>query len=226
MTPLRARLGLAAFAVLTGGLVINLHVLQPPGRGLGTSPEARINELNGTEMKTASAAPASTSGRPGEVMADRDGSSELTRAIQRELAAKGYETGGVDGIASPVTQAAIMAYEADNGLAVSGEPRQGLLQHIVLGVTGELPGASRDRPPAPSTSQGGLGTAAEGIIRSVQASLRRLGYTSSSEDGRLGPDTILAIRKFEADQRMPATGRISGELVAKLASLAGRSSSR
>jgi peptidoglycan hydrolase-like protein with peptidoglycan-binding domain len=219
-------LGLAAFAVLTGALVINLLVLQPPGRGLGTSPEARINELNGTAMKTASAAPAPTAGRPGEVMADQDGSSELTRAIQRELAAKGYETGAVDGIASPVTQAAIMAYEADNGLALTGEPRQGLLQHIVLGATGDLPGAGRDSSPAPSTSEGGLGTAAERIIRSVQASLRRLGYAASSEDGRMSPNTILAIRKFEADQRMPATGRVSGELMAKLAALAGRSSSR
>ena len=44
---------------------------------------------------------------------------ELTRAVQRELKAKGYETGVVDGVAGLVTRAAIMAYEADHGLTLT-----------------------------------------------------------------------------------------------------------
>ena len=41
--------------------------------------------------------------------------SDLTRAIQRELKAKGYEAGAVDGVIGLVTRGAIMAYESDAG---------------------------------------------------------------------------------------------------------------
>ncbi len=49
------------------------------------------------------------------------------RALQRRLTAKGYDTGGVDGVIGDNTRDAIRAYQADQGIAVTGEPSLSLL---------------------------------------------------------------------------------------------------
>jgi peptidoglycan hydrolase-like protein with peptidoglycan-binding domain len=131
--------------------------------------------------------------------------------VQRELKVRGYETGAVDGAASPVTRAAIMGFEFDHGLPLTGRPNQELLKYILLG--GARPKAAR--PSAAPTAE------AEGVIRSVQTSLSRLGYKPGRIDGRLTPGTARAIREFEVDQSLPESGRISGPLVARLERLAG-----
>ena len=48
----------------------------------------------------------------------------------------------------------------------------------------------------------------------------QLGYMTTVPDGRLNDTTRRAIRKFEVDRKLKETGRISGELLAKLTSLA------
>lgn len=133
---------------------------------------------------------------------------QTTRAVQMALAAKGYETGGTDGIAGPVTQAAILAYEVDNGLPLTAEPSDVLLAKIKDGRRGTATAASL----AP-------GPKADALIRSVQVSLGKLGYKVGRADGRLGETTIAAIRAFEKQQAMPDTGRISGDLLTRLTRL-------
>lgn len=133
---------------------------------------------------------------------------ETTRAVQMALAAKGYETGGTDGVAGPVTQAAILAYEVDNGLPLTAEPSDVLLARIKDGRRGTATAASL----AP-------GPKADALIRSVQSSLAKLGYKVGRADGLLGEATIAAIRAFEKQQAMPDTGRISGDLLTRLTRL-------
>ncbi|MBY0225398.1 MAG: peptidoglycan-binding protein [Hyphomicrobium sp.] len=133
---------------------------------------------------------------------------QTTRAVQMALAAKGYETGGTDGIAGPVTQAAILAYEVDNGLPLTAEPSDVLLARIKDGGRGTATAASL----AP-------GPKADALIRSVQVSLGKLGYKVGRADGRLGEATIAAIRAFEKQQGMADTGRISGDLLIRLTRL-------
>ncbi len=136
---------------------------------------------------------------------------EVVRSVQRALEARGYETGGADGIAGAVTRAAILAYEADHGLPLTAEPTAELARRIVEG-----PGS------APRVGAAALapGVRAEELIRSVQQTLNRLGFQAGKPDGRLGEATIAAIRAFEKQNRMADTGRISGELVARLTRLA------
>ena len=50
--------------------------------------------------------------------------------LQRLLTAKGFDTGGSDGVIGAKTKAAISAYEASVGLPVTGEPSQTLLQRL------------------------------------------------------------------------------------------------
>jgi peptidoglycan hydrolase-like protein with peptidoglycan-binding domain len=225
MTPTAVRFGLLAFAVLTGAMTTNIFVLQPPGRQIAGLDAARSS---GTPDDSAASwsgrTAARNEGAPGAAvppmetgtlkpLAETADRSDLTRAIQRELKSKGYEAGAVDGVAGLVTRGAIMAYESDAGLPLTGEPRQALLQHIVLGSAQIRPLGDGDQtPPGPE---------ADAVIRAVQRALHQLGYVTSPPDGRLNDETRRAIRRFEADRKLAETGRISGELIAKLASIAG-----
>ena len=57
-----------------------------------------------------------------------DENSETIRAIQRELRQRGYGAWSSDGVMRPVTRAAIMAYEHDQGLPLTGEASEALLK--------------------------------------------------------------------------------------------------
>ena len=71
-----------------------------------------------------------------------------------------------------------------------------------------------------SGSSAELSPQAEQIIRTVQEWLLALGYIVGKVDGRHSEDTQRAIRKFEMEQGFPPTGRVSGQLVAHLARVA------
>jgi peptidoglycan hydrolase-like protein with peptidoglycan-binding domain len=198
MTPLRLQLGLASFAALSGAVLINMLYLQPglrtPYVELGPSPEAQSRQHPLAPVPAA---------------ATQD-TSEVTRAIQRELDSHGYGIGTADGVASLITRAAIMAYEFDHGMPLTGDPSQELLGAIVLGTataTTAIPSAK-------------TGPHAEQVIRTTQQSLVGLGYGPIKIDGFMGEATVRAIRRFEHDQSLTETGRISGQLVARLARLA------
>ena len=134
---------------------------------------------------------------------------EIVRSVQQLLGQKGYEPGTPDGVAGLVTRAAVMAYEHDNGLPLSGEPAEQVLRHL------QGQGASKEQRAQlgrqPRSAQ------AEQVIRSVQQSLAALGYFSAKVDGRHGEDTVRAIREYEMDAGLVPTGRVSAPLLLKLA---------
>lgn len=226
MSPSAVRFAFVSFALLTGAMATNIFVLQPPSR-LASLPPARdagSGSATGWSARsnTPSTATEAAAAKPGSVVppletgglrpiAEIANRSDLVKAVQRELKAKGYETGTVDGVPGLVTRGAIMAYEEDAGLPLTAEPRQALLQHLVLGSAGNAASGGAGKPPGPE---------AENVIRAVQRAFRQLGYVTTLPDGRLNDSTRRAIRKFELDRKLKETGRISGELIAKLASLA------
>lgn len=222
MTPFAVRFSFLAFALLFGAMAANIFVLQPPREIAGAGrPDAAAGEALAWREPSGSL-PAATGSSPqsGAYVPPVETSavgpvtganrSDLTRAIQRELKAKGYEAGAVDGVPGLVTRGAIMAYEVDSGLPLTGEPRPALLEHLVLGSGGQRGDEART-PPGPE---------AEAVIRAVQRAFRQLGYLTTLPDGRLNDQTRRAIRKFEIDRKLDETGRISGELLSKLAGLA------
>lgn len=228
MTATTMRLGLVAFAVLGTAALVNITTLQPSG---GRSAGARATAPG-------SPAPSVAAAEERRALAEREGvaraavpraapepspaatsaatsAQDVIRAVQRELKDRGYETGAIDGQPGLMTRAAIMAYEHDRNLPLSAEPTSQLLKTILMN-TAEVTSATRSVPPIEQSMQ------ATHVIRTVQQSLVTLGYTPGKVDGRLGDDTVRAIRDFEHDQGMPETGRISGQLVARLARLAGQ----
>ena len=110
-----------------------------------------------------------------------------------------------DGVAGIGTRAAIMAFEHDHGLPLSGEASEPLFERILFGAAASLEPAGAARP-----------SEAEQTIRAVQKALVALGYEVGRVDGRLGEDTIKAIRDFEVDRGLVPKGRVSAELLARL----------
>jgi hypothetical protein len=72
---------------------------------------------------------------------------------------------------------------------------------------------------APS-STASVGTSAR--IMAVQRVLSEFGYGQLRSSGTLDEPTSAAIQKFEADRKLPVTGRLSDRLLSELATMTGR----
>jgi peptidoglycan hydrolase-like protein with peptidoglycan-binding domain len=142
----------------------------------------------------------------------------LIRAIQRELSARGFDVGPIDGRLNAKTRAAISAYQSNEGMTVTGAASDELLHHILLGDSVK---------PASTGSVGAMGgagskTKEDGEVKAVQQILADLGYAPGTIDGALGPATASAISAFQRDRKIRQTGRITPELLHELKRVTGR----
>lgn len=210
-----------AFAVMTLSVAVNLFAMQGERAGARIETSAlqgggvRPTGLVGAEDLGPARAPEAKALKvapPPDAALPPVNSAELTRGIQRELNARGYDAGPPDGVVGQVTRAAIMAYEYDYGLPLTAEPSQELLSQIILGSSGPP-------PHVPAAAARRIGADAEAVIRNVQSQLQAQGYSAGPIDGKPGDQLARAIRAFEIDQKLKETGRISGPLVSRLVRL-------
>jgi peptidoglycan hydrolase-like protein with peptidoglycan-binding domain len=221
----QAQVALLSFVLLAGGVTYNALYMQDDALGnrrtasetTSRPPEdltrrAQVPPTGKASQADAGkrTAPKSNSGKsevvtgalPDQVSAD------TIRSIQRELGVRGFGPVPSDGVLLPITRAAIMAYEYDHRLPLTGEATEALLARLTLGV------------PAASNASGAgevRSAQAEAVIKQVQRLLVAHGYRPGSVDGRFGPETVAAIRAFEHDQGLaPAKGRVSAEVLTRL----------
>jgi peptidoglycan hydrolase-like protein with peptidoglycan-binding domain len=122
--------------------------------------------------------------------------------IQRELNRLGYNAGPVDGWMGARTREAIQAYQRDHGLLVDGQPTSSLLSHVR--DTARRGRSEPARPSPESSSQ---------QVADIQDALRALGYEVGRQSGRLTDETRAAIRSYESDHGLLASGQPSAELL-------------
>lgn len=214
MVPGRIKLQLFAFLLLSGGVIANILVFQPMSlsrqvvqadpadRYAGFGSTGALSD--GKEMPTPRYADGVRQKTdPGQTAQAAD----VARAVQRELKLRGYKADDSDGAETSVMRAAIMAFEYDHGMRLTGRPSQPLLKSILLGE-----GSSKGR----SDVSSGQSAEAREMIRYVQKMLAELGYRPGTASGTFNSSTKVAIRKFERDQALPVTGRVSGALVARI----------
>lgn len=234
MTPQQARIALCTFLLLAAGVAINALFLQPQPTMASRAvverplPRSAADRMRGTPDpsqtgRASPRAPAAVDQRPqrsarlnadsatadvapGASGADED--IETIRALQRELRLHGYGTLVSDGVMRPVTRAAIMAYEHDNALPLIGEASEALLKRVLLGASATV------EPSAAARKVSSL--RAEQVVRMVQELLTGLGYQPGGINGRLGEETVRAIREFEMDKGLAVKGRISAEVLTRL----------
>lgn len=221
------RIGLFTFAALSLAVSCNLFLMQ--GRRINNSvetsailkpdaPSARVSAgVSETRAQSEQAnavivPPPQPATRPLPVAVAPPVSTisrmDMVRSIQRGLAAQGYEPGSADGLMGLMTHAAIMAYEADNALALTAEPSEELMRRVELGPRPAA--AQRKGPPEVKTLE------AATLIRNVGTWLAAIGYPVAKTETGMTPALVRAIRDYEASQKMPETGRISAPLVARL----------
>ncbi len=164
----------------------------------------------------------------------------LVALIQDRLGRAGYDPGPVDGRFGARTQGALIAFERDAGLPVTGQPSRTALAALeqrlanrnaaspsvlapapAQAATTTAPARAPGQPvnliqPAPSR----VPTTAsdESLIFLIQHRLRTAGYSPGRFDGRINEGTVNAIRAYQADRGLPVNGTPSRALLDRLES--------
>lgn len=128
--------------------------------------------------------------------------------LQEELAAHGYKPGPADGKLSDRTRRAIRQYQKDAGLQVNGVASKELLDHMKFAL-----------PKVNAKADGGVAAApARELVSGVQRQLAERGYYRGEIDGRVGPATREAVRRFQTDAGLPVSGVVDQRLLGELSS--------
>ena len=209
-----ARLVFLAFLGLTGSIIYNALYLQNVHSG-GTDAAAR-KATPASAVEVTKLPPVRTDLPPLE--RGGQGQSLAIRAVQRELGARGFDVGTVDGTLNDKTRAAISAYEKAHGLPVTGMATDELLRHILLGdsvqPSGTTGSVAEEAAPANVTKRAN--------VRAIQQVLADLGYSPGPVDGEMGEATTRAISAFQHDRKLAETGQITPELLTELERITGR----
>src|SRR5437764_2056228 len=112
--------------------------------------------------------------------------SALVRALQRRLARAGDKPGPVDGRYGPLTEQAVGRFQADHGLQVDGIAGPRTLATLGSPKMVLYPGAGFDEPEGSR------------LVRELQRHLSQAGDKPGRSDGRYGPLTEQAVRRFQA----------------------------
>jgi peptidoglycan hydrolase-like protein with peptidoglycan-binding domain len=227
------RLCVVVFLTVAAAISINALYLQDAPRIAGVamqtpapSADAPISSAAATASLPKSALAASAASRaettvamaeavarPAPVRtATKPAPAKLVKAIQRELSDRGYAVGADNGVLGLQTRAAIIAYEFDEQMPLTGDPSEAVLKSLIFGQ---------------ATKKGGPGTAERferrrRLVAEVQEALAEMRYRSGPADGHLDAATREAIRKFEGDRRLQAGGRLTERVLLELVIVTGR----
>lgn len=138
---------------------------------------------------------------------------KVVQAIQRELKLHGYRPGtGTGPSAELATKSAIISFEFDHGLQLTGEPSETLLKSLLFSSTkGRQARAQSDKFEKNQE-----------LVREIQAILAQLGFSSVTADGAMTEGTREAIKRFEASRKLPESGKLGERLLLEIIAVSGR----
>ncbi|MBC8050124.1 MAG: peptidoglycan-binding protein [Chitinophagales bacterium] len=221
----RTTLAGLSFLGLTAAISINALYLQHGGSHLPV--EARVKDAEAAEANPPTAAlkpvtgslqgadaqsrpsppPAKEAARPLAVGV------ETIKAVQRELARRGYSVGAEDGRVRIITREAVIAYEFDRRLALTGEPSEALLKDMLFAPI--IPRAERNLDARRYEAS------AQMVVR-VQEVLSSLGFGPSAVSGQMDAATRVALRQFQSHRKLAANGELSERVLLEMSVVAGK----
>lgn len=142
---------------------------------------------------------------------------ELTRAVQKKLAAAGYYKGVVDGDAGSMTHAAIRRFQLAEKLKVTGEINHQTLERLGLGSIEPAPDYTAIGwffPNGPLASAGINRQVA--AIRSAQEKLAAAGLYAGPHNGMPGGNLAAALREWQAERGLAVSGKLDSRTVEAL----------
>jgi peptidoglycan hydrolase-like protein with peptidoglycan-binding domain len=221
MGPTRIRLFALIFIGVATAISVNALYLQDPRYAAGGANMAAQQDAGARSVTAAlpssaksvsanEAAPPSAA-EPRTVRAEPQRAPEqLVAAVRRELVRNGYEAGLRTAEAGVDLRAAIIAFEFDQGLSMTGEVSEAILKSLLFaGSKGEA------GPPQRFESR-------RKLIAEVQEMLSGLGYGGGRADGRLDEETREAIRKFESDRNLTQGGKLTPRVLLEMVIVSGR----
>lgn len=138
------------------------------------------------------------------------------KSIQRELAARGYAPGRHDGVLSLETRAAILAYEFDEKMPLTGEASDQVLKTLIFAKASGTPSKAKGAFAGRFEQRGD-------VVGSAQQMLAQFGYISGPADGQFDIRTRDAIRKFEEERGMKQpSGRLTERVLLEMVIVSGR----
>ena len=201
MEPQQARMTLFVFMAFSATIVFNALFLQKDA-GFATR-----------DVPTSASAGQQSGVQPISYIDERR---TLLLALRRELSGRNYFPGHassrIDGRVDAMTIGAIMAYQHDSGLQVTGLASDALLKSFLFGVDKSRHQSEDNRRASRSPSQ---------LVAEIQGILSAKGHYGGKIDGLISPQTMEAVKRFESNRGLPVTGRVSGLLVQELTRLTG-----
>ena len=206
MTRLQARLSLFAVAAIFIATASNALFLQDRARLLNGNglPSTAVSL---TQLPTDKAAP-ETASVP-DLLEQDPRAPRLHVALQRELARRGYSS--QLRVRPNGLRLAILAYEFDNGLPLTGDPTDALLKRVLFD--------GNQGPRGSFTDRAELNTK---LVMEAQRMLAGLGFFRGTFSGRIDVWTANAIRDFERHRGIPLTGRLTDQTLLELISYSGQ----
>jgi Putative peptidoglycan binding domain len=153
---------------------------------------------------TQSAPPAPSVQQPTEAPGQR-----LVGALERELSQRGY----TDQLRtrSNGLRLAILAYEFDAGMPLTGQPTETLLKQILFDLNQAPHGAFADRAEVNPR-----------LVMEIQKTLLGLGFFRGNLSARMDLLTAGAVKDFERHRALPLTGRLNEATLLELISYSGQ----
>jgi peptidoglycan hydrolase-like protein with peptidoglycan-binding domain len=206
MTRLQARLSLFAITAIFVATASNALFMQDRAR-LMNSNGLPSTAVSLTQLPADKAAPGPAG--PAALLEEDPKAPRLHVALQRELARRGYANQLQ--VRPNGLRLAVLAYEFDNGLPLTGEPTEALLKRVLFD--------GNQGPRGSFTDRAELNTK---LIMEAQRMLAGLGFFRGTFSGRIDVWTSNAIRDFERHRGIPLTGRLSDQTLLELISYSGQ----
>ncbi|MET3599222.1 peptidoglycan-binding domain-containing protein [Martelella mangrovi] len=180
--------------------------------------------LQSVEQAPPKPAPSVAAPKPRETVAVDDHA--IIRQVQERLAAAGYYEGKPDGVTGPLTEAAVRAFQTDQGIAETGVADEGLLA-LLKSSDASLPPVPTRRAEVAAGAQSDNTTGsisasasvADPMVVEIQRGLVNIAYDDVTVDGVAGVNTRAAILQFQKHYRLPETGEPSVAVRDKLAEI-------
>ena len=205
MTRFQARLSLFAIAAIFVATASNALFLQDRARLLNSSLPSTAVSL--TQLPADKPAP-DTASAP-DLLEQDPRAPRLHVALHRELVRRGYSNqlqARPNGL-----RLAILAYEFDNGLPLTGDPTEALLKRVLFDGNQGPRGSFTDRAELNAK-----------LVMEAQRMLAGLGFFRGTFSGRMDVWTSNAVRDFERHRGIPLSGRLTDQTLLELISYSGQ----
>ncbi|WP_177344654.1 L,D-transpeptidase family protein [Evansella clarkii] len=139
---------------------------------------------------------------------------ESVKELQKNLNTLGYNPNGIDGVFGPGTASAVKKFQKDNKLTVDGVAGTKTKNLIEEKLKGKKKPASTTTGQLKTTTlkSGSSGSA----VKDLQTKLTGLGYSTKGVDGKYGPNTTAAVKKFQRDNKLTPDGIAGPKTLEKL----------